>query len=207
MAYQRATHPPSTPLAKALGPPLQNRSTKNISMFPCWDFIKGNCIWVRYHSTSMSTLKHCLQVLICCICKWLPVPSRQQHKKEATLSFPSLLLTMSFKLCKNEDLWKNLLKLYHNWKDRFPSLTLPCAEWGKQRAWLLQGWWKYTSNCGHCGKVSDLELTVITTITCSRTGTHNSLFSLPKLLRKCFLKNNPITFCWLRNITKPQHPT
>lgn len=121
MAYQRAIHPPSSPLAKALGPALQNWSTKNISRFPFWDFIKGNSIWVQYHSTSMSTLKHCLQVLICCNSKWLPVPSRQQHKRVASLSFPSLLLTVNFRLCKNEGLWKNLLKLYHDWKDRFPS--------------------------------------------------------------------------------------
>lgn len=110
MAYQRATHPLSTPLAKTLGSLLQNWSIKSISRFPRWDFTKENSICVQYQSTSMSTLNHCLQVLICCICKWLPAPSRQQHEREASLSSPLLLLTMSIKLCKNEGLWKKFVE-------------------------------------------------------------------------------------------------
>lgn len=77
--------PPTLPLhlwERHLGPPLQNWSTKNISRFLCWDFIKENSICIAYHSTSMSTLKHRLQVLMRCICK------QQQHKREASLSSP-----------------------------------------------------------------------------------------------------------------------
>lgn len=64
---------------------------------------------------------------------------------------------------------------------------------------------RHTSNCGHCGKVSESELTVITTITSSRTGIHNSLFSLLKLLRKCSLKNNLMV--WKHNKTPASNLT
>lgn len=72
-----------------------------------------------------------------------------------------------------------------------------------------EGWWWDASNCGHWGKAPGLKLPVITTITSSRTGTHNSLLSLLKLLRKrspAPWKDNLLTFCWLGNIKKNPAP-
>lgn len=78
--------------------------------FPCGDFIKESSICALFHSTSMSTLKYCLQVLFCCICMWLPAPTSQQHEGEAPVRSP--LFSTDHEDCKMEGLAKDSLRSF-----------------------------------------------------------------------------------------------